>query len=392
MKKLLFIIDSLCIGGAEKSLVTLLNQIDFQKYQIDLMILSGKGDLINLLPKQVNLIQPPKYFQFLKERKGSNKQFLFKCYRIKTSVNLRLNNLKSKPLHTEQVVYANIKRLIKPLSKVYDVAIAYSQGMPTYYVSDKISARKKLAWVNTDYVNTLYDKELDFESYKKIDRIVTVSNNTNNSMANLRPEYKYKTHLIKDIIDPAIIIKLANKFIVPEYGHSELNILSVGRLDKVKSYDKAVKVAKLLSDKSVKFKWFIIGEGPDRQRIEKYINDYKLNENIKLLGKKSNPYPYMKHCDIYVQTSIKEGFGLTICEAKILKRPIVCTNFPTAKEIINNEIDGLIVEHNIESIFTGVLRFIEDSNFAMNINDNLIRQKPYSSIDQIEKFYALTEG
>lgn len=107
--------------------------------------------------------------------------------------------------------------------------------------------------------------------------------------------------------------------------------------------------------------------------------------------KKLNPYPYIKNCDIYVQTSIKEGFGLTVSEAKILRKPIVCTNFPTAKEIINHNVDGLLVEKNINGIYKGIKKYLDDVKFRQQIIKKLNTTEPYSSIKQLREFYALIE-
>ncbi|MGD6815523.1 glycosyltransferase [Metabacillus sp. 84] len=392
MKKLLFVIDSLNIGGAEKSLVSLLNMIDPSKYEIDLLLFKRGGDLEKHVPEYVNILSPPEYFLFLDgTRFPIGKKLKYYNFRIKTSLFIRLNNFKRKSHHSEQVVYRSIKSILKPIITHYDAAIAYSQGMPTYYVAHKVNALKKLAWINTDYVNTQYDKNVDYDSYKHMDKIITVSYHTKQSISKIRDEYKKKIDLIFDIINPEFISKLADEQNIVEFEDSFVNILTVGRLVSAKSYDKAVEVARLLKSAGYKFKWFVIGEGSEKDAIQRMIDDYNLNAHFVLLGKKINPYVYMKNCDIYVQTSSKEGFGLTVCEAKILKRPIVCTNFDTAKEIIEHNKTGLIVEHNIESIYEGVKRFLEDHSFKRDIMKELDSIQPYNSLNQLQRFYNILE-
>lgn len=387
-KKLLFVIDSLTIGGAEKSLVTLLNLIDSSKYEIDLLLIKRGGDLEKYVPSYINILPVPKYFSSIENK------FTFEnlYYRIKTSLNLRVNNYKKNVLHSEQVVFKSINRIISPLKKIYDIAIAYSQGMPTYLVANKVQASKKLAWINTDYVNTLYDKELDYKSYSKIDKIIAVSEHTKSSVSQLRREYKNKVDLILDIVDPNIIHKMSLEKDPEEFDKSLINILTVGRLVSAKGYEKAIEVAKLLKHAGYKFKWFSIGEGPERKKLQKLIEEYELQDYFIFLGKKVNPYIYMRNCDIYVQTSLKEGFGLTVSEAKILKRPIVCTSFPTAMEIIHNEVDGLIVEHDIESIYNGVKKYLDEKGFRKKVLKKLNSTEPYSSVNQINNFYSLIES
>lgn len=391
-KKLLFVIDSLTIGGAEKSLISLLNVIAPSKYEIDLMFFKSGGDLEEYLPKHINLLPIPEYFRFINnEHVPVNKRLIYLFYRYRTSLNLRINSYKLNTLHTEQIVYKNIKKVLRPIPTKYDVAIAYSQGMPTYFVANKITATKKLAWINTDYVNTQYNKNLDYESYGKINNIIAVSQNTKDSVSQIRKEYRNKVDLIKDITEPNLIYKMSKANEVKEFDTSVVNILTVGRLATVKSYDKAVEVARMLRESAVKFKWFVIGEGPERKKIQLLIDKYNLNNEFILLGKKINPYPYMKNCDLYVQTSAKEGFGLTVCEAKILKRPIVCTNFPTAKEIIKHEVDGLIVEHDLDSIYKGIKKYLDEEEFKEKILKKLESIKPYSSVNQLNYFYNLIE-
>ena len=305
---------------------------------------------------------------------------------------MRVNNYKQNTLHSEQVVFRSINKTMLPIEKEYDVAIAYSQGMPTYFVANKVNASRKLAWINTDYVNTLYDKEIDYQSYENIDKIVAVSQNTKESVSQMRKEYNHKVDMILDIVDPNMIYKMAEEHKIDEFDESSVNILTVGRLVTAKSYDTAIEVARLLKNSGYKFKWFGIGEGPERKKLQDLIDNYELNDCFTLLGKKLNPYTYMNDCDIYVQTSIKEGFGLTVSEAKILKKPIVCTSFPTAKEIINHNVDGLIVDHDVESIYNGIRKYLDNNHFREKIIRELLAKEPYSSVNQLHKFYELVEN
>ena len=305
-KKLLFVIDSLNIGGAEKSIVSLLNLIDYSKYEIDFLLFKKDGDLRKYVPNQVNMLPIPEYFQYISnENIPVNKSILYFYYRIKTTVHLRINEYKNHVLHSEQVVFRSLEKIIAPAQKKYDVAIAYSQGMPTYFVANKVYASKKMAWINTDYVHTLYDKELDYESYKKINKIITVSRNTQDSVSKIRKEYKDKVDLLFDIVDPDIINQMANEHEVNEFDQSFINIVTVGRLVTAKGYSTAIETARLLQQSGYKFKWFGIGEGPERKKLQELINKYKLNDCFMLLGKKLNPYPYIKNCDIYVQTFLQ---------------------------------------------------------------------------------------
>ncbi|WP_203287280.1 glycosyltransferase [Metabacillus sp. cB07] len=384
-KTILFVIDSLTIGGAEKSLVSLLKTINAENYSIDLLQIKRGGDLERFVPEHITLLPEPEYFK-------NTHNLKYKFSRIKTSILLRTNEYRTNPLHTEQIVYKSIQNLIQPLKKTYDLAIAYSQGMPTYIVANKVNAARKIAWINTDYTNTLYDKEFDFHSYSKIDKIVAVSDHIKTSVSNLRKEYQHKIDIIFDIVDPVLINKMANEGTAEEYEYDKTNILTVGRLVEAKGYTKAIQVAKKLKENGIKFKWFVIGDGPERMKLQKMIVSNHLENHFFLLGKRLNPYIYMNMCDLYIQPSLKEGFGLTVCEAKILKKPIICTNFSTASEIINSGQDGLIVEHDVKSIYDGITKFLNDNNFKMKILNQLESTAVYSSVSELNKFYSLLEN
>lgn len=390
MKNILFVIDSLVCGGAEKSLISLLNNLDYHKYNVDLLLIKRGGVFEKFLPKEVNILEQPEYFKFLSNNKGVSlkNKLIYLSYRLNTTIKLRINNIKKNQIHSEQVVYNSIKNILNPLDKEYDLAVAYSQGFPTYFVSEKVKAKKKLAWINCNYVKTKYDKDLDNKFYNNIDKIIVVSKFIYDSMSKMKYNYERKMKIILDIVDPKLIDNMAYNNEAIEFKNiKETKILTVGRLAEVKGYDLVIKVASLLKKDNYKFKWFIIGEGPERQMIESLIMEYDLKDYVVLLGAKSNPYPYMKNCNIYVQTSRKEGFGLTVIEAKILQKVIVSTDFDTIYELITNNFDGVIANKNEKSIYLNVKKLLDDRNYFNKIQKNVKSLEKYSSIKEINKFY-----
>lgn len=394
MKKILFVINSLTIGGSEKSLVSILNILDYDKYDVDLLMLKRGEVFEKYVPNKVNILDIPKYYEFLGNKKIKISPFKKMKYiycRIKCSIQLRTNRYKKQVINNQQIFYKNQKNILEKLDKRYDVAIAYAQGFPTYLVADKINASKKIAWINCDYTATLYDKKMDEGFYDKFNKIIAVSENGKQSIINVNKKYEKKIEVIRDIVDSKLIRKMSKEKI-KKFDKKYINILTVARLViTYKGYDILIKTAKLLKKNNYKFKWYVIGDGPDKKEIEKLIKHYNLSNEIILLGSKSNPYPYMKECDIYVQTSRKEGFGLTVIEAKTLKKPIVCTNFNSAKEIINNNIDGLIVNMDHISIFEGIKKYIKDTEFKRKVQSNLNKLNEYSLSNDINKIKRLIE-
>ena len=390
MKNILFVLDSLTCGGAEKSLISLLNSIDYKKYNVDLLLFKRGGEFEKFLPGKVNLLEVPEYFKFLNgEYVGSIKnKAIYLSKRLKTSLKLRINDKSKNMIHSEQIVYKSINSSLKLINNNYDIAVAYSQGLPTYFVAEKVTAKKKLAWINCNYINTMYDKDLDNKFYNKIDKIIVVSKFIYDSMSKMKYGYKNKLKIILDIVDPKLILDMGLEEEAKELKeNNDFKILTVGRLATVKGYDLAVKTARLLKNNNLKFKWFIIGEGPERKEIEELIQEYDVENEVILLGAKSNPYPYMRECDLYVQTSRKEGFGLTVIEAKILKNVIVATKFDTVNELLTNNVDGVIVDKDENSIYEGIKKVINKPDFYNEIKSNVDKIKPYNSINEINKFY-----
>lgn len=390
MKDMLFVIDSLTCGGAEKSLISLLNNLDYSKYNVDLLLIKKGGEFEKFIPNCVNVLESPEYFRYLNGDKEMNikKKLTYIKYRLLTTIKLRINENRKHKLHSEQVVYSSIRSILEGINKKYDVAIAYSQGLPTYFVSEIVQSKKKLAWINCNYVKTKYDKDIDNSYYNNIDKMIVVSNFIYDSMSYMKYNYRDKMRVILDIIDPKIINSMALKDKAIELENiDEIKILTVGRLASVKGYDLLVKAAKLLKENNYKFKWFVIGEGPEREEIEELITKYNLQKEVILLGVKSNPYPYMKRCDLYVQTSRKEGFGLTVVEAKILGNVVVSTNFDTVNELLKDNFDGIIVDKDENGIYEGIKNLINNKSLYNKIKSNVENLKPYSSINEIDKFY-----
>ncbi|MGL5384030.1 MAG: glycosyltransferase [Culicoidibacterales bacterium] len=392
MKKILIVMNALIIGGSEKSLVSLLGLIDYTQYEVDLLMLKRGGAFEQYVPEQVNILPVPEYYQWLNGASSNSsvsKQILFWQTRLRTMINLRLNARKKVSINTEQVLYRSQKAIFDNVEKTYDVAIAYSQGMPTYLVADKVKAKKKIAWINCDYQRTMYDKQFDKIYYDQIEAMVAVSEYGKKSIEAVYAEYAKKTKVILDVVDPQFIRNLANEDLVFT-GEKLPVIVTVARLViHHKGYDLAIQAAANLKAKGYQFKWYVVGEGPDRAEIESLIASYKVEDVFILLGEKHNPYPYMANATLYVQTSVKEGLGLTVVEAKILQKPIVCTNFETAKEIIEDQETGLIVPISVEGITQGIEKYFNDSAFKQQIEYNLTVQNAYNTLQEVDKFYQI---
>lgn len=387
-KNLLFVIDSLQCGGAEKSLVSLLQLIDCSKYEIDLLIHDTKrsknvGLFEQYVPSAVNV---PNFQIFGDSIIDRIRKFL---YYLRLSPQLRLNHKR----HGSEIYWRSAHYDHKVLEKHYDVAIAYQQGIPTFYVATKVKADKKVAWINANIYNEGYDMDYCRPFYEKMDKIVAVSSRLLNILSERSPWIKDKLVCIYDIVNPGLIRKMASEPIDDaRFSGSELKFVTAGRLAPAKNHLLAVETARILRDKNVNFKWYFVGDGPTRGSVEKSINEYGLQDHVILLGMKDNPYPYIADADIYVQTSSHEGFCLTLAEARVLCRPIVSTNFDVVYDQIIDHQNGLIAEMTPESVAENILNLLEDKSLSDTLIQNLKMEQNNTSVTELEKFYALVEN
>lgn len=395
MKRILFVIESLNLGGAEKSLVTLLNLLDYSKYQVDLLLFAQGGPFQELLPREVNLLPVPEHFAYTSiswknlGRKLKEPKKLFA--QLRYSISIRTG----KHTHIEKAVlfWKASRKCFGEMQREYDVAIAYAQGVPTFFVAEKVRAKKKAAWINAAYIPE--GKYLDFIKpyYTKLDVVNGVSLTVVDQMQSVLGIKKENSSQITDILDVDFAHKMANmrSNAETEMNGSGTKILTVGRLCRMKRYDLAIDAAKILVNNGVEFTWYVVGDGELRNELEKQISINELQNQFVLLGSRSNPYPYFKACDVYVQTSDHEGFGITLAEAKMFRKPIVTTNFDAVGTQFTNEGNGLIVDISAQAIADGILRMLTDTELRERCVANLAKEK-VDNVEEIEKFYRMVES
>ena len=376
MKSIVFIIESLHLGGAEKSLITLLNNLDYSKYSVDLITFQKGGFFLNEVPKEVNHIIISMPQTNLVER-------------IRFALKKKWNKGK---YHHAQLLWQIISSKFCLIEKSYDFAVAYNQGFATYFTSEYISAKKKYAWINTDYKKAGYNIDFDFPIYKNFDKVVTVSSDAFESFNDelIKIDKKLEVDIVKDISDADDIKKRSNEILKYHFQDNTLKIVSVGRLVKPKGFHLAVEACRKLLDKGYNVEWIIVGDGSERLNLENLIKQNKLETHFKLIGSDNNPYPYMKACDVYVQTSLFEGLGLTVIEASYLLKPIVCTNFPTAFGILKHEETGLITEMNSDSISQSIEKMLVDKDLKNKLVSNLAlteNKDKEKTLNQIEELF-----
>jgi glycosyltransferase involved in cell wall biosynthesis len=351
-KKIVFVIESLQLGGSEKSLVTLLQHLDPDEWAIDLLVFHRGGIFEQQVPGYVHII----YQDFPALHIWERLQYKWK------------RSLLAGRQHSQQMLWPLIKNKFKKYTTAYDIAIAYSQGFATYYTAQFIQARVKYTWMNVDYVQAHYQFAIDAPYYKAFDAMVCVSPLVQQSMQQVMQAHavSLQTHIIPDIVQVEEIIRWS-KAPVDNYPQdsSKIQLLTVGRLKEEKGLLLAVEACKILIEKGHAIVWTVVGEGSQRPVLEKAIRDHALEKHFILAGATDNPYAYMARCNMYVQTSLYEGLGLTLIEAAILGKPIISTDFPTAYDTIVPGETGLITSMQAAAIADAVCQYIQNPSLAL---------------------------
>ena len=393
--KILISVFDMEVGGVERSLINLLNNFDYEKYDVDLMIFSHTGDSMQYISPKVNILPANPYY---KTFRLSIKDIFSKGYyligisrvlsKIKASLFQRKYHLKEGGISQMQYMWEYAIKVLPTLEGDYDVAISYL--WPHYFVSNKVKARKKIAWIHTDYSTLETDAEIDFKMWKQFDYLIAVSEDVKQSFLKKYSITSEKIKVIENIHDPNFIKKLSTEEITDViFEKDSFNIVSVGRLSHAKGFDNAVLALKNLYDRGLKdIKWYIVGYGGDEGFITELIRKYNLQDKLILVGKKINPYPYIKQCDLYVQPSRYEGKAVTVSEAKILEKPILITNYETANSQVLHEQDGMICKLSIEGIADGIEKLYYDELLRKKL-ESYCKKSDYSNSTELDKLYEL---
>lgn len=393
-KNILFVINNLNCGGAEKALISLLETIDYEKFNVDLFLFKHEGIFYSKIPKEVNLLQEPINFSYYDMPIKKAIIDTLKHRKLKTAVSrIRAGvvfKIEKNAARCEQRVWKYLSQSLLPLEKNYDIAIGFLEKNPIYFCIDKVNAKMKIGFIHNDYEKLAMDSTIDKEYFSQLDHIVTVSEECAKVLENKFPAYAEKVEVMYNIVSEKTISKMAMDPIELNNNNSKI-FVSVGRLNQQKGFDMAIQACKYLVDSGYSFRWFVIGEGEERKKLEDLIKQFGVENYFILLGMKENPYPYINAADIYIQPSRFEGKSIAIDEAKILQKPIVVTNFSTVKDQIIHNVNGLIVDMNSIAISEGIKSLIEDNELNAALQKNLSKEK-LGSESEIEKLYQMFEA
>lgn len=393
MKNILFVMPSLGSGGAEKSLVNLLNLIDYEKYAVDLLLFKREGLFLSQIPKKVRLLQPTDSLQYAYK---IDRGMFSSVSGIKAGILRGTSTFVCKLLYKgnarQQRWIKFYKRYLPNLEEEYDVAIGFLEGDASYYVIDKVNAKKKILWIHNDFneIKKYEDAKIYEKYFQKADSVVSISDKCVQILKQNYPALVNKFYYLSNLTSGSLLKKMSEEFDVSEFEKNQFNVLSIGRLTRQKGYDFAIDAVKILKEKYSDIHWWIIGAGELEEQLKKQVKDNDLEEYITFLGLRANPYPYIRSCDLLVQPSRWEGKSVVLDEAKILAKPILATNYSTIKDQLKDKKEGLITDISPNAIAEGIIELRENPQLYNFIQCHLDKHE-YGNEKEILQYYELLE-
>lgn len=401
MKPRIFIaIHYMHLGGAETSLLGLLQSFDTSKVDVDLFVYSHEGELMPLIPEGVNLLpENPTWSMFEKPLKEVLQKGYFRMFLARMYSKLRMKHYVKRNSPKDQSAIMgflgdSVSKILPCLYHLgtYDLAISFLT--PHNFVKDHILSQKKVCWIHTDYTKIDVNAELELPVWRSYDNVVSISEDVTKSFLQVFPSLKDKIVEIENILSPDFIQE-RSELISPEEVEQEMpkiegecRLLTIGRFCHAKKLEEIPAICRGILDSGVSVRWYIIGYGGTDEYIRKEIERNNVEDYVILLGKKENPYPYIKACDWYIQPSRYEGKSVVVREAQILEKPVMITNYPTAASQIKHSIDGVIVPMDIDACVEHMVDALKNIQLKEQIIE-FLKNNDYGNVAEVEKIYKL---
>jgi glycosyltransferase involved in cell wall biosynthesis len=378
------------MGGAEKSLVSLLKALDSSRVDVDLFLFESGGVLQSEVPSWVNILEADLVTRGMTLELRNYLWDVIKARHIGAAVSRVWMTVRSRISTKPKFSWSLVEKYIPKLNKHYDVAIGYLEGFTDFFVLDKVNAEKKIGWIHIDMTNREMPAE-EVAYYERFDEIATISEVCRAAFVKHVPAAAGKIHIVENIVLPQDVINKAGKEIPRTWDPEKTHLVTVGRLDYQKGIDVAAQACKVLKDRGVAVCWHVYGKGVMHDTIMQYIEESNLAEHFVLEGLAANPYPYMKYADLVIQPSRWEGKSIVLDEAKILGKAIVVTDYPSVRDQITDGVTGMITGMTPEAIADGIEELIQNPELKTQLEQNAARE-PNSSIRALDAFYNMIEA
>ncbi len=381
------------VGGAERALLGLLNALDTERVDVDLFINQHTGEFMDMIPKNIRLI--PENICYSVIRKPiidtiKKRQFKIAFLRLLARYEYK-RDVSRRQIEGCSNHYV-MRRIIKQLPSLYylgeyDLALSFID--PSHVIHEKVLARKRLEWLHTDFSVFNMDEDCVAKTWGRDDYIVAVSQDIAERFKEKYPQFAHKVIVLENILSPETVCQESINGVAPEMDNcgETFKILSIGRICYAKYFERIPDIAAIIKREGLRFEWFIVGPG-NATSIMQHAIELGVENQIHFVGKKDNPYPYIKACDLYVQCSRREGKSVTVREAQILCKPVVITRYPTSGSQIKDGQDGIICDMDNESVAQAILAIIQDEEKRQQII-NYLESHDYGNQREVEKIYEL---
>ncbi len=393
--RIIILMHYLELGGAEMALIGLLGALDPKRVDVDLFVYSHQGPLMRFIPDWINLLPEVQAYSVIeKPMSEAIKRGHFGVVagrvlsRLRHSRYVRRTSISGDDGSIMQYVGNCVTPWLPRINPDVEYDLCISFLTPHNIGRDKVRARKRLAWIHTDYSTVHFNAALELPVWDAYDHIASISQEVTNSFLKTFPSLAPKIVGIENILSTSFVRRRAAEGDVSGDLTGKVNLLSIGRYCTAKNYDNLPDICRRIRGAGVDIRWYIIGFGGSEDLVRRKIKEAGMEEHVILLGKKENPYPYIKACDIYVQPSRYEGKSVTVREAQMLCKPVAVTAYLTAPSQIQDGVDGVIVPLDNEGAARGLADFIRDTELQSRITDYL-RTHDYGNEGEVEKIYGL---
>lgn len=399
--KLLIVGITMEPAGTEKSFLSFASCLDYDKYEVTLLLAKKSGLFLSMIPEQIRVIEMEDYADMFTLNGGNamrviwnsmvkkNPMVLFDILPFAVKIKLHIGNRADLAMG----MWCRLAKRFPDLKEEFDVALAYWGDKTMFYMVDHVKAKKKIAWLHFDYTKPQRDDKLYAPAFAACDKVVTVSRPIEESMKAHFPALADKIVCMENINDPKLIWDLALRGeTFPDEHFKGKRILTVGRIAEQKGYDMAVQVLSRLRRDGYDVRWYIIGSGEpaDEEALKLSAIDYNVADLLILLGNTTNPYTYMRDCDIYAQPSRHEGKPIAVEEAKILYKPILATEYLSAREQLADGTLGEICEISVDGIYEGLKKML-DSPFLCECYSDRLTALRGGNTDEMQVFERMID-
>ena len=380
--RICIIATRLFTGGFTTSMINMIDELEKHDIDVDLLFLEPEKNEIEC---NFNVVDINTYNRLKKDIISKIQSYLirYKLHNID-------KKLKDDTLAVKRVQYAIIYRVLTYMPKIdltgYDSVISWEELTCNYFLAYNVKAKKKIGYVHPDYVLSKFSKEVDEPVFKKLDKIVSVSNGTLETIKRVFPKMEEKMIYIPNVNNVEKIRAKANENI-ETFEKSAFDIVTVCRLSIYhKGLDRLLRIAKRLEEDKIEYNWYIVGEGAGRKEMEEYIaaNDI---QNVHLVGNRENPYPYMKKADLFALQSNYEGRPVVVDEAIIIGIPVLVTNFESAKEQVKEEY-GYVIEMDEEKIYNKIKDIITNPE-QLEVKKKYLKEMDMRRYENVDKMLEM---